>query len=197
MWLDRYRGLLCDLDGCLLSGDTVLPGARDFIAYAGERLWIISNNSTDTPSVLAKKLMDLGLPVPAQHIVLAGTTAIQYVARTTPGARIMIYAFDDIIAYARSLGLFSDEEHPEVVLLARGRSILLCAAESDRAATRRRRRADRFERRRNASRTGRLPGCRDGRSARSAQNLPAGSEVPRCRQAFRIDLSSGVIARTT
>src|SRR5262249_47975665 len=119
MWLDRYHGLLCDLDGCLVSGDTVLPGARELLAYAGERLWIISNNSTDTPSVLADTLIDLGLPIPAQRIVLAGTTAIQYVARTTPRARIMIYGSDDIIAYARALGLPSDEEHPEFVLLAR------------------------------------------------------------------------------
>ena len=29
--LARYRAILCDLDGCLVSGETVLPGAQAFI----------------------------------------------------------------------------------------------------------------------------------------------------------------------
>ena len=29
MWLDRYRGLLCDLDGCLVLAGRPLPGARN------------------------------------------------------------------------------------------------------------------------------------------------------------------------
>jgi ribonucleotide monophosphatase NagD (HAD superfamily) len=61
MWLDRYRGLLCDLDGCLVAGGRLLPGARDLVAYARDRLVIVSNNSTDTPATLAAKLARLAL----------------------------------------------------------------------------------------------------------------------------------------
>jgi ribonucleotide monophosphatase NagD (HAD superfamily) len=64
MWLDRYRGLLCDLDGCLVAGGRLLPGARDLVAYARDRLVIVSNNSTDTPATLAAKLARLNLPAP-------------------------------------------------------------------------------------------------------------------------------------
>jgi Haloacid dehalogenase-like hydrolase len=71
MWLDRYRGLLCDLDGCLVMGGKVLPGARELVAYARERLIVVSNNSTDTPATLAAKLDRLNLPIAPERIVLA------------------------------------------------------------------------------------------------------------------------------
>ena len=54
--LARYRAILCDLDGCLVSGETVLPGAQAFIEGAGARLMVLSNNSTDTAMSLSARL---------------------------------------------------------------------------------------------------------------------------------------------
>jgi ribonucleotide monophosphatase NagD (HAD superfamily) len=75
MWLDHYRGLLCDLDGCLVAGGRPLPGARALVAYARDRLIVVSNNSTDTPTTLAAKLARLNLPIAPERIVLAGAWA--------------------------------------------------------------------------------------------------------------------------
>ena len=47
MWLDRYRGLLCDLDGCLVVGGKPLPGARELVAYARDR-WSLSRTTRPT-----------------------------------------------------------------------------------------------------------------------------------------------------
>jgi HAD superfamily hydrolase (TIGR01450 family) len=121
MWLDQYRGLLCDLDGCLLVGGKPLPGARELVAYAGNRLIIVSNNSTDTPATLAAKLARLNVPVAPERIVLAGATAVEYLAGTAPGARVAIYGALAILRYARSLGLTVDDDRPDFVLLARDR----------------------------------------------------------------------------
>ncbi|MGE3651366.1 MAG: HAD-IIA family hydrolase [Reyranellaceae bacterium] len=119
MWLDRYQALLCDLDGCLLAGDRVLPGALDLAAYAGDRLWIISNNSTDTPETLSTRLAGLGLQVPAARIVLAGATAIEQLASAGPGVRVCVYGSEAIETFARAAGLLLDAERPDVVLLTR------------------------------------------------------------------------------
>jgi HAD superfamily hydrolase (TIGR01450 family) len=121
MWLDRYRGLLCDLDGCLVAGGKPLPGARELVAYAGDRLIIVSNNSTDTPATLAAKLARLSLPVAAERIVLAGATAVEFLAGTASQARVAIYGAPTIVRYARSLGLAVDDDRPHFVLLARDR----------------------------------------------------------------------------
>ncbi|MPZ30811.1 MAG: HAD hydrolase-like protein, partial [Rhodospirillales bacterium] len=119
MWLDRYDALLCDLDGCLIAGDRVLPGARELAAYAGERLWIISNNSTDTPHTLSGRLAGLGLHIAAERIMLAGATAIEQLAAEEPGTGICIYGSDAIKELARAAGLQLDADRPDIVLLTR------------------------------------------------------------------------------
>ena len=121
MWLDHYRGLLCDLDGCLVAGGRPLPGAREFVTYARDRLIIVSNNSTDTPTTLAAKLARLNLPIPPERIVLAGATAVEFLAETVHQARVAIYGAPAIVRHARSLGLVVDHDRPHFVLLARDR----------------------------------------------------------------------------
>ncbi len=71
--LARYRAILCDLDGCLVSGETVLPGAQAFVEGAGARLMVLSNNSTDTGASLSARLARGGLAVAPARIVLAGS----------------------------------------------------------------------------------------------------------------------------
>lgn len=119
MWLDNYRAILCDLDGCLISGQRVLPGARDFIAYAGQRLWILSNNSTHTPQSLASTLEGMGLAIDPARVVLAGTTAVDLIAAQDGAARVAIHGTDDIVQYAESQGLKVGDRQPDVVLLTR------------------------------------------------------------------------------
>src|SRR5262245_42331458 len=96
MWLDDFRNVLCDLDSCLIAGDVVLAGARELLARAGDRLWIVSNNSTDTPATLAARLERLGLSVREDRIVLAGATAVEHLAQRNPGARTAVYGSDAI-----------------------------------------------------------------------------------------------------
>jgi HAD superfamily hydrolase (TIGR01450 family) len=121
MWLDHYRGLLCDLDGCLVAGGRPLPGARALVAYARDRLIVVSNNSTDTPTTLAAKLARLNLPIAPERIVLAGATAVEFLAGNARQARVAIYGAPAIVRYARSLGLAIDHDRPRFVLLARDR----------------------------------------------------------------------------
>jgi HAD superfamily hydrolase (TIGR01450 family) len=119
MWLDRYRGLLCDLDGCLVMCGKPLPGARDFVAYARDRLVIVSNNSTDTPRTLAAKLARVNLSIEPERIILAGATAVEHLAANARGARVAIHGSAAIVGYATSLGIAVDHARPDFVLLTR------------------------------------------------------------------------------
>jgi HAD superfamily hydrolase (TIGR01450 family) len=115
----HWRAIFCDLDGCLISGDRILPGARQLVAAAGPRLWIVSNNSTDTEVTLAERLAEAGLDVPAERIVLAGTAAVDWVAAERPAARVALHVGAPVRARARALGLRADAETPEVIVLGR------------------------------------------------------------------------------
>ena len=83
MLLAHSRTILCDLDGYPVSGETVLPGAGEFVASAGTR----SNNSTDTAECLSRRLARGGLDLPPECIILAGVAALNVVTSRAPGAR--------------------------------------------------------------------------------------------------------------
>ena len=115
--LERYRGVLCDLDGCLVSGETVLPGARAFVERAGGRLMVLSNNSTDTAASLSARLARGGLVMPPDRVVLAGVAAIELVASRAPGARVFVCGSSATVGHAVECGLQADEKAPEFVIL--------------------------------------------------------------------------------
>lgn len=118
MRLDLYDAFLCDLDGCLISGATVLPGAQALLEYAGDRLIILSNNSTDTPATLSARLKRLGLSAPPERIVLAGAAALDHLAQIGD-VRLRLYANAALRAYAQGLGLSLDSPEPTHILLTR------------------------------------------------------------------------------
>ncbi|MBV5262427.1 HAD-IIA family hydrolase [Pinisolibacter aquiterrae] len=122
--LDEARGriaaarvVLCDVDGCLVESGAPCPGAIDFVARMGERLRLVSNNSTDLAATLAARLAAIGLPVPAERCFLAGELAVDHLAKRHPGATAMILGTAALRAKAEDLGLRTTSDWPDVVLL--------------------------------------------------------------------------------
>lgn len=119
MNLSTYKAVLCDLDGCLISGDHVLPGATDFLAAHRDRLYIVSNNSTDTAETLQARLLAMGLTIAADRILLAGERAVHWIAREYPGSSVEIFGTTAIRDCAARLGLERADGPPDMVLLTR------------------------------------------------------------------------------
>lgn len=113
--------MLCDLDGCLAAGNVLLPGARELAALAGDRLVVLSNNSTHLPADLAALLARQGLALPAERIVLAGAAAIEVMACEAPRAAVMLLASPALRSFAADLALWltTDPAEAEIVLLCR------------------------------------------------------------------------------
>lgn len=111
--------VLCDLDGCLISGSRVHPGAAELVESCGERLWIVSNNSSDTGATLAHRLAVLGLEVAPERIILAGEQTVRHLARRHKRPRVAIHADVPLRDLARALGIVVCDHEPEIVLLGR------------------------------------------------------------------------------
>lgn len=110
--------ILSDLDGCLVSDGILLPGAREFGEMFGDRLWIVSNNSTDTAETLAERLGSLGLSLPPERLILAGAETVR-LAAAAPATRHAILADAPVVALARDAGMTICNEAPETVILCR------------------------------------------------------------------------------
>lgn len=119
--LQDVRGCLVDLDGTLVRARQALPGAGAFLDRLEGRFVIVSNDAEHTPLELSRGLKRLGLSVEPRRIVLAGTTALDEIARRQPRARILMMAGKSLLAYARGLGLLPVQARPDVVFLGRDR----------------------------------------------------------------------------
>ncbi|HTH60650.1 MAG TPA: HAD-IIA family hydrolase [Paraburkholderia sp.] len=117
--LARSTGFVIDLDGTLVSGNQVMPGAKALLDYVKDRYAIVSNNSRDTAVTLARKLARLGLRVAPEHIVLAGEQAVRLMIERYQRARVRIVASPALAQFAASLGCNVVEHEPDVILLGR------------------------------------------------------------------------------
>lgn len=117
--LSAWSAVFCDLDGCLIAGDRVLDGARDLVATVGDRLWIVSNNSSDTEASLAARLAALDLPVQPDRLVLAGVETLHAAAAACAGRPVAVHAAPPLKAMAEALGLRAGAGAPAVAILAR------------------------------------------------------------------------------
>lgn len=118
----QAQAYLVDLDGTLISDRKRLPGADRLLALMGGRFVLVSNDAEHTPAQLARKLRRMGLAVDADRILLAGTCALDMIARERPNARVMLFGSAVLQAYGSDLGLEMTTRDPDVVLIGRDRA---------------------------------------------------------------------------
>ena len=99
------KAILADLDGTLVSGGIILPGVIELLAQAQARIWLVSNNSTQTAVSMSAHLRKIGLDIPATRILLAGETAIRALAKRHPDANIVFFGEAPLRDLAQELGL--------------------------------------------------------------------------------------------
>jgi 4-nitrophenyl phosphatase len=88
------RALCIDMDGVLYRGDTMLPGAREFVDFLRVRgipHLFLTNNSSRTPKQYAEKLLRMGMRTTPDRILTSAMVAVADLARTAkPEDRILL-----------------------------------------------------------------------------------------------------------
>ncbi len=120
--LQDVGGYLIDLDGTLMSGSTLLPGAADFLRKLPVPFIVLSNDSEHVPQQLSTLFRQSGIAIKPRNIVLCGVVAIEVIAARQPGARVMLLGSPALRVLALRLGLLLETERPDIVLLARDRA---------------------------------------------------------------------------
>ena len=85
--MEPPKNYLMDMDGVLVRGTSIIPGAAEFIARLKERnakYLVLTNNPRFTPGDLAHRLQWIGLDIPAEHIFTLGTGHGPVSARPAP-----------------------------------------------------------------------------------------------------------------
>lgn len=117
----NVRGAVVDLDGTVLRGETLLPGAADAVTALRERLdrvLFLTNNPTVPPRAYAARLRELGIDAAAEDVLTSTDATVAYLRENHAGEPAFPIAEASIVDQLRDAGvaLTDDPETAEVVV---------------------------------------------------------------------------------
>ncbi len=117
---DRRRNYLIDMDGVLVSGSTMIPGADDLIKRLKGRgipFLVLTNNPLYTPGDLAHRLRAIGLDVPAGNIFTSAMAAARFLKAQKPGGTAFVIGESGLTEAVHDIGYVITDIAPDYVVL--------------------------------------------------------------------------------
>ena len=126
--LHEIEAYLVDVDGVLVRGAQVLPGAVDFLKLLRARrrpFRIVTNNSTRTPAEYAAHLTRAGVTVAAREVLTSAVVTGAALARSRPGARVFVIGSPALHTVLKEHGLVctDDDTRADVVVVGLDREL--------------------------------------------------------------------------
>jgi len=114
------KNYICDMDGVLVRGSQVVPGANEFIQRlqaAGAKFLVLTNNSLYTPRDLYARLQRIGLEVPPNAIYTSALATAQFLATQHPGGSAYVIGEAGLTTALHDAGYIITDQDPEYVVL--------------------------------------------------------------------------------
>jgi HAD superfamily hydrolase (TIGR01457 family) len=120
--LRKIRCFLLDMDGTIYLGNTLLPGARDFIsllAREGREYIFLTNNSSRDKGAYVEKLAAMGIKVRHDQVLTSGEATAIYLQGIKPGAKVFLLGTPALAREfaAHGLQLVTREQSPDYVVV--------------------------------------------------------------------------------
>jgi HAD superfamily hydrolase (TIGR01450 family) len=107
MNLSSLRAFIFDLDGCVYTGNTLVPGVREFIQELREknrRLLFLTNNSREAGEELQAKLTRLGIAAAREEILSAAEIVGPFIRERFGPSRVLAVGSDTLRRLLRAAG---------------------------------------------------------------------------------------------
>ncbi len=104
----QTRLFFLDLDGTVYLGETLIPGARQFVEHLRKqqkRYIFLTNNSSRNAAEYLKKLVALGIPATIENVFTSGQATGIFISRKKPGARLYVVGTRSLARELASYGL--------------------------------------------------------------------------------------------
>lgn len=118
--MEGVKNYLIDMDGVLLKGNTLIPGAADFVHRLREQsipFLIFTNNSEYTPRDLQTRLHYMGLDVPPEAIFTSALATAQFLHSQRPGGKAYAIGESGLTTALHDIGYVLTDQEPEYVVL--------------------------------------------------------------------------------
>ncbi|MGQ9494031.1 MAG: HAD-IIA family hydrolase [Anaerolineae bacterium] len=114
------KSYIIDMDGVIVSGNTVIPGADDFInrlVKRGCKFLILTNNPIYTPLDLQHRLQALGLNIPAKRFFTSAMATAQFLHSQRPRGTAFVIGESGLTSALHEIGYILTEHNPDYVVL--------------------------------------------------------------------------------
>jgi len=118
--MDGIKHYLTDMDGVIVRGTTLIPGAAEFLQRLrtqGIPFLILTNNSQYTPRDLQVRLAYMGLDVPPESIFTSALATAQFLHSQRPGGRAFAIGESGLTTALHDIGYILTDQQPEYVVL--------------------------------------------------------------------------------
>lgn len=118
--MNSVRHFITDMDGVLLKGEQVIPGAERFIARLeelGREYLVLTNNSLYTPRDLAHRLHNIGLEIPTERIFTSAMATASFLQSQRPGGMAFVIGESGLTQAIHGIGYVITNLDPDYVVL--------------------------------------------------------------------------------
>ena len=123
--LYEKKGFICDMDGVIYHGDSLLDHAREFIEWLKaekKEFLFLTNNSVKSREELAQKLNRLGVEVDRIHFYTTALATASFLAHQHPGGSSYVIGDPGLINALYQAGLSMNDVDPDYVVVGETRS---------------------------------------------------------------------------
>ena len=122
----RPSGLMIDMDGTIYKGGNLIPGAKEMVEFLKKEkipFVFLTNNSSHTIDYYFNKLKKMGFDITREHILSSTIATARFIRERRAGKKVYVVASPDVTEELESLGIRSNDNDPDIVLLTFDRSI--------------------------------------------------------------------------
>lgn len=118
--MQPINNYIIDLDGVLVKGAEMIPGADRFIERLrkkGKKYLVLTNNSLYTPRDLAHRLQVIGLAIPPENIFTSAMATAGFIKSQRPDGTAYVIGESGLIGAIHDVGYVITELNPGYVVL--------------------------------------------------------------------------------
>lgn len=118
--MEPKSNYLIDMDGVLISGDRIIPGAASFIDRLNKgkhKYLVLTNNPIYTPKDLAHNLQKMGIKIPPELIFTSAMATAQFLEKQRPNGTAFVIGESGLTSAMHEAGYIITEHDPDYVVL--------------------------------------------------------------------------------
>lgn len=118
--LRSKKGFLCDMDGVIYKGNSLLPGVKEFVEWLyreKKEFLFLTNSSGKTPRELQQKLGRMGLEVDESHFYTSALATATFLSQQSPGCSAYVIGEPGLFNALHDVSITFNDVDPDYVII--------------------------------------------------------------------------------